>query len=353
MMKNIATLLLLFIVNVSVAQDKPETKLSTYLAQQEFSGAILLQGNESSPIVAANGYKDLESKTDINTEDRFKIASITKLFTAVLVMQLVDEGKLQLDDTVEEFLPTLGITNSKKIQITHLLQHTSGLQNESKLSYLNTLDPVASIQKFATKKALFKPGKSFNYNNIDYILLGLIIEEQTGKSYLENLETRILNPIGLENTGLLEQKDVDDLVVQAYELKKSGLQKEISIHIENFWAAGSMYSTLTDLLKFTKALKSEELLSDSAKEALFASSAELGYAALGCWTFNSPFIAGQPRVMERRGGILGSNAVIMTSLDGPETLIALSNTDQFNTDTFGDSSNMKEYLFQTLFNRKD
>ena len=234
MMKFLTTLSLLLITNFVIAQSMSESQLTKYLVQKEFSGAVLMHNGATESITATAGYKDQLEKVEILTEDRFKIASITKLFTAVLIMQLVDEGKLQLEDNIEKHLPSLDITNANKIQISHLLQHTSGLQNESKFSYLKPIPPLGYVEQFASKRALSKPGKSFNYNNVDYIILGLIIEEVTGISYTTNLQDRILDPLALGNTGLLKEKNDNSLTVQAFEKKKSGLKKEYSIHIENF-----------------------------------------------------------------------------------------------------------------------
>ena len=335
------------------AQTASEMEFQEYLGQNDFSGAVILQDAEGRLSTSTSGFSDLDEATPIKTQDQFKIASITKLFTAVLVMQLVDEGSLSLEDKVSAFLPDMKITNAEDITIRHLLQHTSGLQKESNISYLKSYSPDQLIVKFATKKALFQPGEEFNYNNIDFVILGRIIEEITDQTYQQVLTDRIIQPLGLNQTGLLTEKETKGKVVQAFQFKKSELKKEFNIHIENYWAAGSMYSTVGDLLTFTNALKTEELISNASKVALFESSPQRGYAALGCWTFNSPFIPGSPKVMERRGEILGSTSAIMTSLDGPETVIVLSNTDQFNPDSFGNSENIKEHLFKTLFTQKD
>lgn len=329
-----------------------DSALSDYLTAQRFSGAILLRSGHNLETQMAAGSGDLEGQQKLNTTSRFRIASITKLFTAVMVMQLVDEGKVTLDSTIEELLPGASITNAGKVTIQNLLQHTSGLRNEAKISYMAYNSPDKLIERFATKKALFKPGKDLNYNNIDYIILGRIVEQLTGKSFSENLQQRIITELNLNDTGLDTTIERDQAVVASFMVKDGQRKAEAKAHIENIWAAGAMYSTVSDLLVFIDALKAEKLVSRSSMERLFKSEPKLGYVALGSWTFNSPFISGSPRVMERRGGILGSTSVIMTNLNGPETLIVLSNTDEFNPDTFGQADNMKEYLFKALFEEK-
>ncbi|MFY0593318.1 serine hydrolase domain-containing protein [Roseivirga sp.] len=325
------------------------SNLEAYLRSQNFSGAVLTIDSNGNEISVASGFNDIDESQAIDVNAKFKIASITKLFTTVMVMQLVDEEKLSLSTKVGEVLQNSDITNASKISIKNLLQHTSGLKKESRTSFLSGYSADEMIEKFATKKASFKPGNDIQYNNVDFIIAGKVIEKLTGKSFAENLTERIIDPLQLKNTGLLIRKELPADITPAFQIQKGKKKEEFKIHIENFGAAGSMYSTIQDLVSFTKALKSEKLLSAKAKESLFDSNPKLGYVALGCWTFKSPFIANNPKVLERRGGILGSTSVIMTSLDGPETLIVLSNTDGFNPDTFGQAENMKEYLFKQLF----
>lgn len=335
------------------AQSKDKTQLDEYLVSEDFSGAVLTVNTKGEIVETGVGYSDLENQQSISLNSKFKIASITKLFTSVIMMQLIDEGKLTLASTINQVLPTYQITNANKITIKQLMQHTSGLSNERNTSYLKAYTPDELINIFATKKAKFRPGTDLNYNNIDFTVLGKMIEVLTDKSYLENLNERIIAPLKLNDTGLLIEKELPADIIQSFELKKGAKKEELRIHIENFWAAGSIFSTARDLLKFSNALKTNELISEKAKKQLFKSEPSLGYVALGCWTFNTPFVNGRPKVLERRGGILGSTSVLMTSLNGPETLIVLSNTDGFNPDTFGQSNNMKEYLFKTLFTVND
>ncbi len=354
-MKRIAFILSIACLTSSglYAQSKDKVQLNKYLTGQSFSGAVLTVNTESEIIETAVGYSDLENTQPIDINIKFKIASITKLFTAVIVMQLVEEGKTTLATTIDEVLPAFEITNAAEITIRQLMQHTSGLGNERNTSYLKGYTPDELIKTFATKKAKFKPGSDLNYNNIDFTILGKMIEELTGKSYLEILNERITAPLKMADTGLLVEKDLPSDISESFEIRKGVKKSELKIHLENFWAAGSMFSTTRDLLKFSDALKTNKLLSEKAKAQLFKSEPSLGYVALGCWTFNTPFIKGRPKVLERRGGILGSTSVLMTSLNGPETLIILSNTNGFNPDTFGQSDNMKEYLFKTLFTVND
>lgn len=325
-----------------------EKDFNSYMASQKFSGAVLVKNAKGEVFQIIKGTADLEEIQPIDPNAKFRIASITKLFTAVIVMQLVDEKKLSLESTLDDFLDYEGIAFADQITVKDLLQHTSGLRKESSLSYLKAYTHDQLIEKYATKKAA-KPGQKHYYNNLDYILLGRIIEVSSAKSFEENLQSRILQPLKMNNTGLITDQALPEGVVPDFKVKAGQRKESLNIHIENFWAAGSMFSTVSDLLSFVEALKTGKLVSQDNMKPMFTSSPSLGYAALGCWTFNSPFIDNKPRVMERRGGILGSTSAIMTHLDGPETVIILSNTNEFNPDTFGVQDNLKEYLFKRIF----
>lgn len=353
-MKKISTtiLLILSLTLQSFGQNSTgpfsQTDLENYLANQSFSGAVLVKNSEGEIAQMVSGTTNENQTQVMNPDARFRIASITKLFTAVIIMQLADEGKLTLTSTVSEFLNYNGIAHADKITVKDLLQHTSGLQKESNASYLKAYSPDELIEKFATKKAK-EPGQEHFYNNVDFLLLGRIIEVTTGNSFEENLKSRILAPLEMKNSGLITTHALPEGIVPDFKVKNGNRRESMKIHVENFWAAGSMYSTASDLLRFAEALKKRSLLSEQSTKELFTSSASLGYVALGCWTFNSPFINGQPRIMERRGEILGSTSALMTHLDGPETVIVLSNTNEFRPETFGVSDNLKEYLFKKAF----
>ncbi len=319
------------------------------LSEKEFIDYLVLVKNSKGEVFQKiQGTTDIDQVKPILPNARFRIASITKLFTAVIAMQLVDEGKLSLENSMSEFLDYPDIKYADQITIRDLLQHTSGLQPENPVGYIKAFSPTEMIQRFATKKPN-KPGEEHFYNNIDFLLLGQILEEVTGMSFKENLQTRILEPLEMEDSGLITTFELPEKIVPDYRVKSGKRKKGFKIHCENFWAAGAMYSTASDLLSFSEGIKAGKLLSKEAVKTIFTPDASFGYAALGCWVFNIPYVKGKPAVMERRGEIVGSRSVLMTNLDGPETVIVLSNTDQFDQNTFGVQDNLKEYLFKRMF----
>ncbi len=136
-------------------------------------------------------------------DQRFRIGSVTKTFTATIVFQLMQEGKLRLDSTLEEHLPGV-VPRGGEITIRHLLGHRSGLANITEYpGWLNQAErspstsPINSLRFAASKPLAFKPGSQERYSNTNYIALGLVIEKVTGRSYAEELKERILDPLGL------------------------------------------------------------------------------------------------------------------------------------------------------------
>ena len=151
--------------------DLTEKGLKTYLDEQQFSGMVLLKTASGEVLEITHGTVGLDKESSLEEGGLYRIASITKLFTAALIMQLVDEEKLRLDQPIAELVSYEGIAYADEITVKDLLQHTSGLSKESAISYLKQRSPDELIEKFGTKKAK-KPGEGMQYNNVDFLLLG-------------------------------------------------------------------------------------------------------------------------------------------------------------------------------------
>ena len=189
-----------------------------------------------------------------NGDQRFRIGSVTKTFTATIVLQLVAERRLRLSDTIERYLPGV-VPSGKKITIRELLNHRSGLANFTdnaawmeRASRSPKTRPLDSLRFAATQPLAFPPGTGWMYSNTNYIALGLVIERVTGKTYREELERRILHPLALRRTGLPRTRRLRDLHDQ-------GENPNVP------WAAGAIVSSAHDLAHFFSALLSGRLLS--------------------------------------------------------------------------------------------
>jgi D-alanyl-D-alanine carboxypeptidase len=236
----------------------------------------------------AAGLSSLEGQTPMVPTDRFRIASVTKTFTAVLVLQLVDEGILTLDDTVSQWLddPVVGrIPHVEQITVRQLLNHTSGVydyfEDDSPFwqdayfgqgadwSRVWTAAEVLSYVDGAKHAPYFAPGEGTQYTNTGYVLLGLILERAGDQDYAEQVHERIIDPLGLTDTVYAATEPVPSGTVDQYHLIQGEPVNASAIHLSAFGPAAGMLSTTRDLARFIDALVGGELLPPVALDAMF------------------------------------------------------------------------------------
>jgi len=284
MLKNIVLILFtasIAFVHISRAQEETPliSVIDKYLkAEAEndlFSGAILVAKNGETVYQGAFGYAQKEGKILNRIDTKFSIGSIGKTFTAVLIMQLVEQGKLELTDPIEKYLPDFPYEEKSEIQIQHLLNHTSGLGNYfTHVEYQANIPVIRSISQALElvydQKPLFKPGTRYEYSNSGMLVLGAIIEKVTGMSYREYLKKQILDPVGMANSGIWYPEDRVPNRAIGYSKISEGSHK---IETENEFPAlsdGGLYSTVGDMLKYDLALRENQLLSQQYKDIMFS-----------------------------------------------------------------------------------
>ena len=218
-----------------------------------------------------SGFASIESKQPMRPDTLFRIASVTKSFTATLVMQLVAEGKLSLDDTVEKLAPGL-LDAGGRITVRQLLGHTSGLpdyvKNDAFLERAGAGKPVSPQQalRFVAEDELeFEPGSRYAYSDSDNIVLGLIIERATGNTYEQELRVRILERLGLGRTTLATSLRFPQPHAEAYQYvdgEAGGPENVTDIPLDpnGAWASGALISTPADVSRFFGALLAGELV---------------------------------------------------------------------------------------------
>jgi D-alanyl-D-alanine carboxypeptidase len=222
-------------------------------------GIIALVKNRSRTWRGASGLADLQAKVAMRPNLHFRIASVTKSFTAALVLQLVGEGKLQLDDPVERWLPGT-VPNGENITLLQLLSHTSGIRDFDDPQGL--MGPKEVIAGPLSQPPLFAPGSAWSYSNTNYILLGLIVESSTGSTFAEQLRRRILTPLKLRRTTF-EKSPADTAITppyaHGYDLGSSSRLRNVTA-FKGHWASGGVVSTVDDLARFYAALLGGRLL---------------------------------------------------------------------------------------------
>ncbi len=328
---------------------KVKSVVESYVELNGFSGTILV-AKEGKPIFHQSyGLAYRYNPDTIKNDYHYSIASITKLFTSIRILQLVEAQKIDLNNAVTDYLPEFKSMIPEELSIHHLLLHISGLPEEKDKVYRHPLSPDDLVTQ-TLKNNKGSAFNSFNYNNMDYMVLGLLIEKVSGNTWQENMTDHILKPLNLQNTGFLEYGYYPKNFAYSYSQKGKKLSQDPLFYIENFYAAGNMYSTTKDLLTLDQALYTDQLLNRESRKMLAKSYPEYNYTGYSVWNYNYPFVASQPTIMERRGRILGANVVLVRLIDQNYTIIILSNDDRFNPDSFGDENNLREILIRSLYN---
>jgi len=241
----------------------------------QFSGAVLISVKGKIIYKDAVGYANIEDSIPNTLNTKFRIASFTKPFTVMLILQLVEDGKLELDGNLVNYLPEFTKEKGKNITIHQLLTHTAGITGEWRIPNLIDIEKEYYSRErlldcIIERDLVFKPGNGREYSNFGYALLGLVIERVSGKSYNEVLQEKICQPSGMRNT-------LEDIAAQPIENRAigynydyfTGLEVASFLDMSFCLGAGQLLSTVEDLYLFDKALYSKKLLNEKSKALFF------------------------------------------------------------------------------------
>jgi len=258
------------------AQTLDKAKLDQFfdrLAEKNKAMGSLIIAKDGNVLYSRSiGYSQINGteRRPLTMASRYRIGSITKMFTTVMILQLVDEGKLKLTDTLDKFIPQ--IPNANKITIAHILAHRSGIHDSILDRNLRPVPPGSAITRdemltLLTKGAPdFEPDAKHSYSNSAYLVLGFVIEKVTGKPYDQALGERITSKIGLKDTyiatGNIDVNKNESLTY--FNLGGEWKQQERETHPSNLFSAGSIVSTPNDLAKFIQALFDLKLVSQES-----------------------------------------------------------------------------------------
>jgi CubicO group peptidase (beta-lactamase class C family) len=284
-----------------------------------FSGAVVAVRGDSELFRSAYGLASREAKTPNRTDTKFNLGSINKMFTMTAIAQLVDAGKVDLDATIDRYLPDYPKAAASKITVRQLLEHRGGTgdifgdaydrADRSKLRKVSDWLPL-----FRDRPLRFEPGTKQEYSNAGYVLLGAIVERVSGEDYYDYMRRHVYGPLGMKQTDSYASDDNTPNLANGYTRRglggggaEAGWRDNRDSRPMRGSPAGGGYSTLDDLLAFTRAIRSGKLVSaQHAKD------------------FPSLAPGAQPGAMFG-GGAPGINAAI--ALEGPYTIIALANLD--------------------------
>jgi D-alanyl-D-alanine carboxypeptidase len=299
-------------------------------------GALVLVDDGSSRREQASGLAVLRGRVPLHARDRFRVGSITKTFVAVVVLQLVDEGRLELGDMVERWLPGL-VPGGDRITVRELLGHRSGLADyASNAKFLR--QTVAQPRRRWTPREVVgvalaegpaaRPGERFVYASTNYVLLGMMVERVTGISLERQLRRRIFAPLGLENTSMAPGPRIPGRYAHGYAPSEhdgivGGLataRDRSTVGTSWAWAAGAIVSTAPDLSRFLGAVLRGRLVPPGLLELMRpVHGARYG---LGLAAFHTPC----GTAIGHTGALLGTVSAVWGSPDGDRRVVAMSNS---------------------------
>jgi CubicO group peptidase (beta-lactamase class C family) len=352
----VACAIVLLAVQSSVlAQDKAAKIDEVMTAANKyrlFNGSVLVAENGKVIYKKGLGLAQMEWNIPNTTDTKFRLGSITKQFTSALILQLVDQGKVKLDAKVSEYLPAYRKDIGDKVTVHQLLNHTSGIPSYTSLpGFFNdvsrnpyTVDEF--VKKYASNNLEFEPGSKFSYNNSGYFLLGAIIEKVTGQTYEQALKERILDPLGMKNTGYDHHANILEKRASGYQKVPTGYVNAPYLDMSIPYAAGSLYSTVEDLYLWDQALYTDKVVSAASKELMYKPT--LGDYAYGWVITKAKLGTGSETVpkIAHGGGINGFNTVIVRFSEQKHLIVMLDNTSQG-----GNLDRLERALTNILFNQ--
>ena len=295
-----------------------------------FTGTVLL-ARKGVPIVSKGfAMANVEWQIANTPQTKFRLGSITKPFTSMAIMQLQQMGKLKVEDSICQHLTPCPDT-WKPVTVHHLLSHTSGIPSYTNSpSYGRTMMvPKTTEEMIAGFRDLpleFAPGEQYKYNNSGYFLLGVLAEKLTGKKYEDVIRDQILKPLGMADTGYDHSETILPKRASGYSRDGVTVRNAPYVNMGQPFAAGAMYSTVEDLLKWDQALYADTLLPAAARAAMFtAFKNDYGYGwavpAASPATFGRKFV-------QHGGGINGFATMIIRLPNENLTAIVLANSSQ-------------------------
>ena len=337
-----AIVLFLFVIIISCSNnnldhDKQIANLmDKYYEVGLFKGSVLVAHNNE--VVFEKGYGEANREWQINNtiDTKFRLGSATKPFTAVLTMKLVEEGKINLDGTISDYLSDFRQDIGQKVTIYHLLTHSSGigLPKMSADEYWDFFQKEWTtkelVKKLCSGELKFEPGSEFQYSSAGHILLGAIMEEVTGLSHEQILKEYILEPYGLKDTGVDYPDKILSKRADGYQTNY-GLGNARYKYMPSSHASGSMYSTVEDLYKWDQLLRSD-FLSDESKDRMFSHQIESHRGSFGLgWFIDTVRVDNtyQTRVFHA-GDVSGFCALYVSVLETGDFVALLANQEGIN-----------------------
>lgn len=308
-----------------------ETFVDRLAGADAFSGAVLLARHGKPLFQKAYGQASKEFGVPNRVDTKFNLGSMNKMFTAVAIAQLAEQGKLSFEDPLSKFLPDFpDAETASKIRIKHLLTHTSGLGSyfnqqfrESSRARWRTVDDMMQLAR--GDSAAFEPGTRSAYSNTGFLVLGKVIEKVTGQSYYDYVRENIFRPAGMTSTDSYELDRVTPNLALGYEKEFTdqgvSFRNNLFQHVIRGGPAGGGYSTVEDLLRFDQALRANKLVGPEYVQLLLSAKPELHSARYGYGFGVDP----ERGIAGHSGGFPGISSNLDMFLGSGYTAVVLSN----------------------------
>lgn len=327
-----SALLIVTISQFGFAQNLDKTKLDNYFnaleANNKFMGSVVVSKDGAIIYSKSVGFSDLENNVKAKDISKYRIGSITKTFTSVLVLMAMEENKIKLNDKLSSYYPK--IKNADKITIEDLIYHRSGIHSfTDDKDYKNWSTQPKNKEELlgiiSKGESEFEPGSKFAYSNANFILLSFILQDIYRKAYADLLQEKIVKPIGLSNTYFGNQIDTKKNECYSYSFNKNWV-KEGETNTSIPMGAGGIVSTPTDLTKFNEALFSAKIISKKSLELMMTLK-----DGFGMGIFPMPFY--EFNGLGHTGAIDGFSSMMAYFPDNKVSFALISNGDNFNNNT--------------------
>jgi CubicO group peptidase (beta-lactamase class C family) len=321
----VALALLLVAAGVPTAQsaDTFDAVVRPFAADGRFMGAVLVARGDAILFSKAYGSANLEWRIPNDTSTKFRIGSITKQFTAALILLLEQDGRLSTQDLLSRHVADIP-ASWKDITLFHLLTHTSGIRNftalpDYRVRQVQPGSPLDQLERLRNEPLDFAPGSEFRYSNSGYLMLGLVIERVTGRPYAEVLQERIFTPLGMIGSGYDSNSAIIPTRASGYAPTPNGPQNAGYVNMTVPHAAGALYSTTGDLHRWARALFGGRVVSAASLKKM--TTPDRNNYALGLTVRD---VDGR-RMISHGGGINGFNAFLAYYPDAEITVAVLAN----------------------------
>jgi CubicO group peptidase (beta-lactamase class C family) len=310
-----------------------KAKLEADSAADKFAGTILLAKNGKVIFSGAYGMADREKKIANTLDTKFRIGSMNKMFTATSVLQLVEAGKIKLSDSLGKYIPDYPNKDvARKVTIQHLLTHTGGTgdifgpQFDEHRKELRTLEDYVKL--YGGRSPDYEPGSRWAYSNYGFLLLGVVVERASGKSYYDYVSDHVYRPAGMSSSGsLTEDEEVAGRSIGYTRMGGSGLHPNTDTLPYRGSSAGGGYSTVGDLLRFANALKSDKLLNAENRGLLTAGKVDTPRGEKYAFGFMDHQAEGEARHFGHGGGAPGMNGDLQIYPQTGYVIAVLANMD--------------------------